>query len=400
MESQCFEVRLKPDATLGQEPFVVSAFRRTIAPAILLALAASLSAQTSDRERAEALAGRASARLQALQHEAERLASEETSLLHDLRKLEVARQIKAEEFKQVDAQHRQIAAELAATNQQLRQLEERERAERPVLQARLVEMYKLGQGRYLRMLLATSELRRVGQASRTVAALAVLDRQRIAEHERTVAELEATRAGLESRKREIERLRAAALRAEAAAVQAARAHNDLINDIDRRRDLNAQLAGELATAQQKLQAELREIGSGRAASASLPLRPFRGDLDWPADGLMIRQRFAAIAAHGAASNGMEFAAAEGGPVRAVHEGVVAFADTFSGFGNLVIIDHGAQSFSLYGNLLDIAVKRGARVERGQQIGAVGRSPTGPAGLYFEMRVDGQPVDPLQWLKRK
>jgi septal ring factor EnvC (AmiA/AmiB activator) len=66
----------------------------------------------------------------------------------------------------------------------------------------------------------------------------------------------------------------------------------------------------------------------------------------------------------------------------------------------VIVDHGARAFSLYGNLLDIAVKKGARVERGQTVGSVGRSPTGPAGLYFELRVDGQPVDPLQWLKRK
>jgi murein hydrolase activator len=411
MESHCSDqVRLKADATYGLEagvvsepvPVVVSAFRRTISLAIVVALGAPLSAQTTDRDRAEALANRATARLQALQHEAERLASEEETLLGDLRKLEIERQIKTEEFRQVDGQYRQIAAELSSANQRLRQLEDRDRAERPVLEARLVEMYKLGQGRYLRMLLSTADLRRVGQASRTVAALADLDRQRIAEHERTIAELRETRARLESRKREIERLRAAALRAQAAADQAARARNDLISDIDRRRDLNAQLAGELASAQQKLQAELREIGSGKAASesASLPLRPFRGDLEWPADGLIIRQRYGSPGARGAASNGMEFAAAEGAPVRAVHEGLVAFADTFSGFGNLVIVDHGSQNFSLYGNLLDIAVKRGVRIERGQVLGAVGRTPTGPAGLYFEMRVDGRPVDPLQWLKRK
>src|SRR5439155_2280378 len=94
-----------------------------------------------------------------------------------------------------------------------------------------------------------------------------------------------------------------------------------------------------------------------------------------------------------------FAAAEGAPVRAIHEGVVAFADTFSGFGNLVIVDHGAQTFSLYGNLLDLAVKRGGHIERGQTVGSVGPTPTGAAGLDFELPVDGQPVDPLQWLGR-
>jgi len=68
--------------------------------------------------------------------------------------------------------------------------------------------------------------------------------------------------------------------------------------------------------------------------------------------------------------------------------------------NVLIVDHGSQTFSLYGNLLDMAVAKGARVDRGEVVGHVGLSPSGPAGLYFELRVDGHPVDPLQWLKRK
>jgi septal ring factor EnvC (AmiA/AmiB activator) len=76
-----------------------------------------------------------------------------------------------------------------------------------------------------------------------------------------------------------------------------------------------------------------------------------------------------------------------------------FAGPFAGFGNLVIVDHGSLSFSLYGDLLEILVQKGAHAERGQVVGTVGRSPAGPPGLHFEMRVDGQPVDPLQWLKK-
>jgi septal ring factor EnvC (AmiA/AmiB activator) len=87
-------------------------------------------------------------------------------------------------------------------------------------------------------------------------------------------------------------------------------------------------------------------------------------------------------------------------VQAVHEGTVAFADPFAGFGNLVIVDHGAQTFTLYGDLLEIAVKRGGRVERGQLVGSVGAAPAGPAGLYFEVRIDGRAVDPLQWLRKR
>ena len=100
-------------------------------------------------------------------------------------------------------------------------------------------------------------------------------------------------------------------------------------------------------------------------------------------------------------------------VHAVHDGTVAFADVFAGYGTLVIVDHGAQAFTLYGNLLDVGVTRGARIAHGDLVGTVGPALTSsapasgpdpaagpPAGLYFELRVDGHPVDPVQWLRKR
>ena len=356
-----------------------------------------LAAQTSDRARTEALARRATERLQALQREADRLASEERTLIGEVRKLEIERQLKAEELKRVDADAKKVQAELDATAERTATLEASEKAETPELRARLVEIYKLGQGRYLRMVLSTGDLRRLGQSTRTVAALATIDRDRIASHARTLDELKKTRKALEARRTELAVLRGAAEKAQAAAQRAGQVKNDLIRDIDRKRDLNAQLAGELQAAQQKLQAALRDLAAGApiAETAPLPLKPFRGDLEWPVAGTVTR-RFG----RGTASNGIEITAEDGADAHAVHDGVVAFAGTFSGFGNLVILDHGSQSFSLYGDLLDIGVKKGARVEHGQPVGTVGPTSSGANGLYFELRVDGQPVDPLQWLKRR
>jgi septal ring factor EnvC (AmiA/AmiB activator) len=354
-------------------------------------------AQTSDRARTEALARRATERLQALQREADRLASEERTLIGDVRKLEIERQLKAEELKRVDADAKKVQAELDATAERTAALEASEKAETPELRARLVEIYKLGQGRYLRMVLSTGDLRRLGQSTRTVAALAKIDRDRIASHARTLDELKKTRKALEARRTELAVLRGAAEKAQAAALRAEQLKNDLIRDIDRKRDLNAQLAGELQAAQQKLQAALRDLAAGApiAETAPLPLKPFRGDLEWPVAGTVTR-RFG----RGTASNGIEITAMDGADAHAIHDGVVAFAGTFSGFGNLVILDHGSQSFSLYGDLLEIGVKKGGRVEHGQPVGTVGPTSSGANGLYFELRVDGQPVDPLQWLKKR
>ncbi|MBW8861222.1 MAG: peptidoglycan DD-metalloendopeptidase family protein [Acidobacteria bacterium] len=360
--------------------------------------AAVASAQPPDRARTEALARRATERLQALQHEADRLAAEERSLLNDVKKLEIERQIRGEEVKRLDADTAKLRGELDDTVARMEALEQSSKAETPQLRARLAEIYKLGQARYLRLLLSTADLRRLGQSTRTVAALARLDRERIASHARTLDELKKTRQGLEQRQAQLAALRTAAQKASVAAQRAAQAKNDLIRDIDNKRDLNVQLAGELQTAQQKVQSALHDLSAGGTATAdaaSLPLRPFRGDLEWPVTGTVSR-RFG----RGAASTGMEIAAPEGAEARAVHDGVVAFAGSFSGFGNLVILDHGSQTFSLYGDLLDVAVKKGDRIDHGRRLGTVGPTSSGVSGLYFELRVDGQPVDPLQWLRKR
>ncbi len=357
-------------------------------------LGVAVSAQPIDRGRTEALARRASDRLQTLQREADRLAAQETTILGDLRKLELERQLKAEELNQIDADAAAVAADLSAVRARAAALQQSEATARPELRARLVEIYKLGQARYLKLMLSAPDLRRIGEATRTVAALAQLDRDRIAAHQKTLADLRAVRATLEERERQVTALRATAATAAAALQRAAQARNDLIRDIDRKRDLNAQLAGELQAAQQRLQTVLRDA-TAATAEVPLPLKPFKGDLDWPVAGA-VRGRFG----EGPRANGVEIDTAEGAAAHAIHEGTVAFAGSFAGFGNLVILDHGSQTFSLYGDLLDLAVGKGARIDRGQPVGSAGATPTGVPGVYFELRVDGRAVDPLQWLRTR
>jgi septal ring factor EnvC (AmiA/AmiB activator) len=370
---------------------------------LLLVAASSGGAQQDDRSRTEALARSTSDRLKALNQEADRLASDARTLLGDLRKLELERQIKDEELRQAKADEQRVAAELGTLNEEVARLESEERAERPALRARLVELYKLGHGGYVRLLLSTAEARSVGQASRMVATIARRDRDRMAAHERRVGELKQTGVALEDRRTQLAASRTAAERAQVGAAAALQKHEALISDIDRRRDLNAQLAGELLNTQQRLQATLRDLPTGSATPTAQTMLPFatrRGELDWPGVG-PLRHRFGqSAAAAGSSANGIEITTQVGTPVRVVHDGTVAFADTFAGYGKLVIVEHGEQAFSLYGHLLDISVARGARVSRADPIGTAGFALLGVPGLYFELRVDGQPVDPLQWLKKR
>src|SRR5206468_11629768 len=172
---------------------MVSLSNHALFAAFGLTLVSSVTFAQPERARTEALARRATERLQALQREADRLALEERTLLGDLRKLEIERQLRAEQLKQVDADAARVQAELGATAARIESLAAAERREQPELRARLIEIYKLGQARYLRLLLSTPDLRRLGQSTRTVAALAKLDRDRVDSHAHTIGELEATR---------------------------------------------------------------------------------------------------------------------------------------------------------------------------------------------------------------
>ena len=232
-----------------------------------------------------------------------------------------------------------------------------------------------------------------------MAALTSINEQRIAEHRRTLAELQQQRDAMEQRTRELEQASEEAQRARFAAQRAVAAREALIAEIDQRRDLNAQLAGELGVAAQRLQQQVVSLAAGRPAeSVAIPIASFRGALDWPAAGRVSAAFGVPARPGGAARNGMEISAPEGTPVAAVHPGTVDYADAFSGFGNLVILDHGGNYYSLYGYLGSVEVTRGQHVDAGTELGRVGTAPAGPAALYFELRVDGRSVDPIQWLK--
>lgn len=371
----------------------------------LVAGVARVAAQPSDRAELERLANRASARIRALQQEADSLASRERTLLGELRRFEIDRQIKAEELVGIAVKTDATGRELAETTARITDLEQAAMRQRPGVEARLVELYKLGRPGYARLLLGVGDLRSIARAYRMVAGLAELDRQRIEEHRLTLERLKTARDDLEARHLKMRALEDDARRARQALDRAVANQTTQIDEIDRRRDLTAQLTGELQLAQRQLQASLVALASGTTALVApmaLPLRPFRGDLEPPVSGRVIapfgrqqQTRFGTTIQR----NGVELAAEEGAAVQAIHEGEVAFADTFTGFGHLVILDHGAQSYSLYGYLSSLSVERGARVDRHQVLGAVGRAPAGPAALYFELRIDGQPVDPVQWLKK-
>lgn len=129
--------------------------------------------------------------------------------------------------------------------------------------------------------------------------------------------------------------------------------------------------------------------------------PFAGQaarLNWPADGPLLRT-FGQTRAGTLKWNGVLLGATAGSEVRAVYHGRVVFSDWLAGMGLLTIVEHDNGYMSLYGHNQDLLKEVGEWVLPGEVIAHVGDSGgQANAGLYFEIRKDGEPVDPRNWVK--
>lgn len=148
-----------------------------------------------------------------------------------------------------------------------------------------------------------------------------------------------------------------------------------------------------------------------ASSAATPPRPRAGSAPtpvaapiagapawrWPTEGSVLT----GFAAGDPTRQGVDIGGREGQPVRAAADGVVVYSGSgLVGYGELVIIKHDEQWLTAYGHNRARLVNEGTRVKAGQQIAEMGHSGAARDMLHFEIRYDGKPVDPQQYLPRK
>jgi murein DD-endopeptidase MepM/ murein hydrolase activator NlpD len=156
--------------------------------------------------------------------------------------------------------------------------------------------------------------------------------------------------------------------------------------------------------QKRLEALIAELSAKRrVVKKEGEAHKLKGGLVWPISGGRITREFGRYThpETGAVmmNKGVDIAAPLGTEVRSIGSGEVVYADWFVGYGKLIMIDHGSGLYSLYAYLNKISVKQGETVTGNSVIGAVGstgsvETPT----LHFEIRVNGQPQDPMDWVR--
>ena len=397
------------------------AARRLVAAVALLAVTAPVLAQTPRKDDPIQAEQRKLRQTEQQLRDERRKAAEararETSVLAELEQVEQRLSDKHKEITRLDTRITRTLGEVTGLRGEIQQLQKQRAGQELALSRRLRAMYKVhAQGGALPLLLSGDDPVARAVAVRHLTSLAALDARLIQEYRGTSDRLDDRRRREEARQRELADLKSDAQREQTDADRDAAKRRVLLARVRDERTYHERMVGELTEATRRLEAFISDLQAKQRRLARVPppkgaavppgvgFGTLRGRLPWPTEGRI-------IAAFGAQvhprfgtrtfRNGVDIEANEGKDVAAVFGGHVVYTGWFKGYGNLIILDHDNEYYTLYAHMADIGVKEGDDVRQGQRIGTVGDTGSldGPR-LYFEVRYQGKPQDPEQWLRQR
>ncbi|WP_240097264.1 murein hydrolase activator EnvC family protein [Thermomonas flagellata] len=389
-----------------------------------LLLASAAAAPAQQREEAEQRLREVRGQLQSVAAERRRLEGQRGAAGRDLRAADAAVAAAEQRLRQVQQALQEDAAALARLQARRAALAGDAEARRAQLAALLRAAAQAGPAPALQALLAQD---RLADAQRRLAYQGYLQRAQAEQIRRLgaeLAEVDALQAQIAQRRASLDALTQQQQAQLQQLQQARRQRAQLLAELDaqyRDKARREQALGRDAQALQALLARLRAAAAEaqreaarakaeaeRQARAGIrpPPRPTPaapiaqvGGLSWPVAGGLLAG-YGGRMPDGRRSDGVLIAAGAGTPIKAVADGTVVFADWMTGYGNILIIDHGNGYMSLYAHADGLLKPAGTAVRRGEPVATVGTSggQDRPA-LYFELRRNGSPVDPRPWLGR-
>jgi murein hydrolase activator len=347
---------------------------------------------------------------------AQGLAAKETTLLGRLAELERQIELEGRALRAAQARLKVSSEKLARAERLVQEAEEGLQRATEALGPRLLARYKLGREGYLRFLLGSRSIGDILRRKRLYTALLASEIAAMQELREKAAVAAAARDERKGAQQELAESAAAEQEKRGSLEVRVAVQRRTLVGVQQEKAAHQQAIRELEEAAKALGARLEELGKRQppkeatrpaagARAPEPPIKTVKGKLLFPVEAGRVEERFGRTVdkRFGTVTlqRGVDIRSPEGTPVHAVHGGAVVHSGWFKGYGNLVILDHGAGWFSLYAHLgsLDRAV--GEEVRRGDALGTVG--DTGSLKgyyLYFELR-DGQtPLDPEKWLGRQ
>jgi len=266
---------------------------------------------------------------------------------------------------------------------------------------RLAALYKGGESGLVKILFSPSPPSRMAQDYDFLGRIVRRDRELLATYRRQLEEVQQVLAQLSGLRREQQATLATLGENRKTARQAQQIKAQLLEQARRDRQALATALEELRERASRLADLVKKLESKKPREYIEKTGLFasrKGHLPWPTVG-EVRVGFGTGRHPDLGtmydSQGIEIAAADDQPIRAVAAGRVLFANWFKGYGNLLIIDHGDSYYSLYAQAARLSKKVGDPLAEGEVLGYAGLAGTG--GVYFEIRRGGTPLDPMAWL---
>ena len=379
--------------------------------ALLLCLLAN-SAYASKQDELDTLRKR----IASLQQELEKTSESKSEVTDALRESERAISDSNRKLAELELQHRAADNTLGGLQRQSRQLERNMQGQREQLGKLLYQQYIGGEQEYLKLLLNNQD---PNQAAREVQYYEYIARNRAAwlkSLRANLAQLHTVTTQTRQKSTEIAALQAEQNSQKQILENDKRTHQQVLDKIalqlkQQRREIGRLQRDEnrLARLVEKLARMLAQPkGKGVFKNDRLPddrfdgnpFEQLKGKLTLPVKGEVTNKFGSTRPDSTVLWKGLFMRASANQPVRAVAAGRVVFADWLRGFGNLLIIDHGKGYMSLYGNNETLYKQVGDVLRGGDTVAAVGNSGGNEdSGLYFELRHEGNPLDPAKWISR-
>jgi len=398
-------------------------FRFPLLCGLLLALWAATAWTQTTAEQTQKQLQQARSELRDTQSAREQLERERTKAANELRQLDQQVAHSGQALAQTQAALEEQQQVLAELQQQRATLETDLAGQRQQLANLLRSAYQLGQNTPLKLLLSPDlsqgnrhrvYYRYLQKQRQQALEIVVKDLQVLRDNEQHIAQLQQELALIEQTQQTQMAALAQNRQQRAQAIKELDRHYQ--NRQQRERSLQAnvrELERVLARLQQQAAARRNAAAAANRAKAANNTKsannataaqrtpaPQVGGLGWPLSGQLLA-RYGARLPDGRNSSGVLIGAAPGSPINAVADGQVVYADWMNGYGMILIIDHGNNYLSLYAHNDTLLRRSGERVQRGQAVATVGNSGgQGVSALYFELRRNGQAVDPVPWLQRR
>lgn len=362
-------------------------------------------AHASERMAKEAELKQLREHIAALQQELESVRGRYDSIRIELRKTERKIGDTSRKLKEVNTKLRKQVAKLGELRVREGKLRQSVAVQRQHLGSQIRASYAMGRQEYLKILLNQENPATVGRVITYYDYLNKARSERIHNLNKTLSELEQVREEVEAETKRLTALRDERRQQRDALTASRRVREQIIGKLraeisDKDKRLNGMLHDEeeLKSLLDALSAALEDIPA--EPGNRKPFGKLKGKLKWPTKGPLVVSYGSPRKLGKLTWQGVMIGASTGQEVHAVSYGRVAFADWLRGYGLLIIIDHGDGYMSLYGHNQSLYRETGDWVEPGELIATVGDSGgQEKPGLYFEIRKNGKPSDPVRWCQR-